>query len=165
MAASGNIYSVPFSVAATTSGAVDLIGILAPANSQVQLRELVLGAVSSGLTLTSGLQVDFFRGSTASSTSAAITPVNLKPQSGALSAGSSVTSPCATLVSTSSATLVRSQGWNFGYKNFHYCPEETRNCVQADVNQRLHIRVSTPPAAMTIAGTAVFSEIGRITNE
>jgi hypothetical protein len=72
----GNLYLVPFSVSASTAGATDVLTILAPTNSQVQLRELYLGAVSSAPP-TANLEVDVYRGSTGVSTGAAITPLNL----------------------------------------------------------------------------------------
>ena len=70
----GSIYSVPFTASVTTAGSFDLLGVLAPNNSQVVLRSLTLGAVSSAGTQASLVEIDIFRGSTASSTSAAITP-------------------------------------------------------------------------------------------
>ena len=42
----GSIYSVPFTASVTTAGSFDLLGVLAPNNSQVVLRSLTLGAPS-----------------------------------------------------------------------------------------------------------------------
>jgi hypothetical protein len=86
---------VPFTAAVTTAGSFDLFGLLAPTNSQVVLRGMSVGAVTTGATAGSVIEIDIFRGSTASSTSAAITPVQILPQSSPapLVAGSSVTGP------------------------------------------------------------------------
>jgi hypothetical protein len=64
---SGNLYKIPIAATLTTNP-YDAIGILAPNNSQVVLREL--GAVSTAQPLGATLQISIFRGSTASSTSA-----------------------------------------------------------------------------------------------
>ena len=42
----GNLYKIPFSASLTTNPC-DLVGILAPNNSQVVLREFIVGAVST----------------------------------------------------------------------------------------------------------------------
>ena len=76
----GAIYSVPFSIAVSTAGPVDLLGVLAPGNSVVVLRSLTIGAVSTGGTQASELDISIFRGSTALSTGATITPVQILPQ-------------------------------------------------------------------------------------
>ena len=88
----GNIFKIPFSATVTTNPA-DLVGILAPSNSQVVLREFIVGAVSTAQPQGQLFQISIFRGSTASSTSAAISPAQLMPQTSpaTLVAGSSVT--------------------------------------------------------------------------
>ena len=159
----GNLYLVPFSVAASTGGAVDVLTILAPSNSQVQLRELYLGAVSSAPP-TANLEVDVYRGSTGVSTGAAFTPLNLKPQTGVLTAGSSIAWPTTVPISTASSKLMFSSAWPIAYRAFHWCAEESAFALQADISQRMNIRVSTPPSAVTIVGTALIREIGRLTN-
>ena len=103
----GNLYKIPFTATLRTNP-YDLVGILAPNNSQVVLREFLVGAVSTSQPQGQLFQISIFRGSTASSTSAGITPMNILPQSSPapLVAGSSVTGPSSGLVSTASATLI-----------------------------------------------------------
>ena len=160
----GNFYTVPFSVAASTAGPIDLLTILAPSNSQVQLYELTIGAVSSSATTGINLEVDVYRGSTGASTGAAITPLNLKPQTGTAVAGSSVDGPTTVPISTASAKLLFSNSWPMAYRSFRYRAEDSALALQADISQRMNVRVSTPPLAVTIVGTAVLCEIGRLTN-
>ena len=44
----GSIYSVPFTASVTTAGSFDLLGVLAPNNSQVVLRSLDSGCCLVG---------------------------------------------------------------------------------------------------------------------
>ena len=128
----GNLYTVPFSVAASTAGAIDLLTILAPTNSQVQLYELTIGAVSSSVTAGINLEVDVYRGSTGASTGAAITPLNLKPQTGVVAAGSSVAGPTTVPISTASSKLMLSDSWPIAYRSFRYCAEDPSGHLAAD---------------------------------
>jgi hypothetical protein len=75
----GNLYKIPFTATLTTNPC-DVIGITAPNNSQVVLREFIVGAVLTAQPLGATLQISIFRGSTASSTSASFTPVQILPQ-------------------------------------------------------------------------------------
>ena len=164
----GSIYSVPFTASVTTAGSFDLLGVLAPNNSQVVLRSLTLGAVSSAGTQASLVEIDIFRGSTASSTSAAITPVQVLASTSPapLVAGSVVTGPSSGLVSTASATLLHRDSWSYAYQSYVYPPNPSdfTFLARCDVSQRLHVRMSVPDKAITVVGTAYLHEAGRLTN-
>ena len=151
----GSIYSVPFTASVTTAGSFDLLGVLAPNNSQVVLRSLTLGAVSSAGTQASQVEIDIFRGSTASSTSAAITPVQVLASTSPapLVAGSVVTGPSSGLVSTASATLLHRDSWSYAYQSYVYPPNPSdfTFLARCDVSQRLHVRMSVPDKAITVA--------------
>ena len=95
---------------------------------------------------------------------AAITPLNLKPQTGVVAAGSSVAGPTTVPISTASSKLMLSDSWPIAYRSFRSAPMNSALALQADISQRMNIRVSTPPSAVTIVGTAVLREIGRLTN-
>ena len=153
---SGNVYKCAFSTTALTTNPHDLIGILASSLSRVAIHEIVIGQPSTECAYDS-LGVQLLRGSTASSTSAAITPRHISGHSGAASAGSSVTLPCTTLVSTASAVLLHAEAFH-GNK---YCfrPDPCDRPV-LEISQRLHVRV-TAPSTTRLNGTVTFSEIGK----
>ena len=137
----GNTYSVSFSAALSTNPS-DLLNILAPAASQIVLRKLTLSAVTTAASAGVCLGLDIFRGSTSgASTSAAIVPVQMLPQSTPtpVAAGSSVSSPSSGLSSTSAATLVHRGGWPYSVREFNYEPHDTSLCARGDFNQPTHI--------------------------
>ena len=72
------------------------------------------------------MQVSIFRGSTASSTSAAITPVQILPQTSPAPcvAGSSVTGPSSGLVSMASATLIHTDSWSAAFQSYMYFQDD-----------------------------------------
>ncbi len=154
---SGSVFTASFRSTGLTAGTPhDFFGLLAPSDSKVRIREISINAVSSDQT---SIGVQLLRGSTASSTSAAISPVNLKGWSGAVAAGSSVTAPSSTVVSTASAVLLYA-GF-LDENSFCYCPEEIAAPILAE-SQRLHVR--TDDAAVSMQGTITFEEIGKVPN-
>ena len=162
----GNLYKIPFTATLTTNP-YDLVGILAPNNSQVVLREFIVGALSTAQPMGATMQVSIFRGSTASSTSAAITSVQILPQTSPAPcvAGSSVTGPSSGLVSTASATLIHTDSWSAAFQSYMYFQDDpAMRAPRCDVSQRLHVRLSAPSTALAVVGTATIEEIGRRTN-
>lgn len=151
----GQIFTAAFQTTALTTNPHDAIGILAPTNSRVMIHEIVLAQPSTEAP--DRLGVMLLRGSTASSTSAAITPRNNLGHALAPSAGSSVTLPCTTLVSTASAVLLAADA---AYDNrFRFRPEACdRPMIEA--GQRLHVRI-TAPSTTKLNGFVRFSEIGK----
>lgn len=156
----GPIYAASFSATALTTNAQDLFGVLAPATSRVAIREIKFGQYSDpGDAQAEMLSVLLIRGSTISSTSAAITPVNVKGWTGVPTAGSSVTLPCTTLASTASASLVHADTFNvMGGWRYYPVPEER---IVLEISQRLHVRITAPNDALTLNGTILFEEIGK----
>ena len=151
----GPIYTASFQTPALTTNAHDAIGILAPTNSRVVIHEIALAFPSSEAP--DRLGVHLLRGSTASSTSVAITPVHIHGWTGAPTAGSSVTLPCTTLVSTTSA--VRLQADAFWDNVWRFMPEPGMRPI-LEVSQRMHVRI-TAPSTPRLNGTLTFSEIGK----
>lgn len=109
-------------------------------------------------------QISIFRGSTASRTSATITPVQILPQTtpAPLVAGPIVTGPSSGLVSTASATLIHTDSWSAAFQSYWYCQQD--RAMRCDISQRLHVRLSAPSTALAVVGTATIEEIGRRTN-
>ncbi len=107
------------------------------------LRKLTIGVLSTAQTQGALFQISMFRGSTASSTSAAITPVQILPSTSPApcAAGSSVTAPSSGLVSTASATLLHTDSWSAAFQSYEYCPSDPAERVRADINGRLHVPV------------------------
>src|SRR5262249_6594970 len=138
-----------------TTNPFDAIGILAPTNSRVAIHEIALAVPSTEAPDRLGVQL--LRGSTISSTSVAITPRHIHGWTGAPTAGSSVTLPCTTLVSTTSAVrLVADAFWDNVWR---WTPEPMHRPI-LEVGQRLHVRLSAP-STTRMSGTITFSEIGR----
>lgn len=161
----GNVYSIPFASQAVSTNAFDLVGIYASTSpiSRVEIMSIDIAVISSAVSATPQLcQVQLLRGSTASSTSAAITPVNLKGWSGAPTAGSSATLPCSNVTSSASSVQIWADGFNAA-QGWHFPPyQEMTGLVRPVVasGQRLHLRLTAPSTAFTMTGTLTFREIG-----
>jgi hypothetical protein len=150
----GPIYTASFQTTSITTATCDVIGIKAPDNSRVCIHEIVAAQPSTDASDRFGVQL--LRGSTASSTSAAITPRNIWGWSGAPTAGSSVTQPSATLVSTTSAVLIYADAAHDNRWQYRPMPMDR---LILDAGQRLHVRI-TAPSTTKLNGTITFSEIG-----
>lgn len=162
--ANGPCFSANFNAVSLTTNPYDMFGILPPSNSRVQIVSILLGLQSTDNTKEQILGVQLLRGSTASSTSAGLTPVNMMGWSG-VSAGSSVTQPSSTLVSTASAVGLFQDVWNT--RDAWHFPRE--DCIPSEVlpildkSQRLHVRITAPSTGTTfsVTGSLQFREIGR----
>jgi hypothetical protein len=154
----GPIYTASFQTTALTTNPFDAIGILAPTNSRVCIHEISFG--QPGVAALDRLGVQVLRGSTISSTSVAITPRHIHGWTGAPTAGSSVTLPCTTLVSTTSAVLLAADA--FWDNVWRYMPEPAMRPI-LEAGQRMHVRLSAPSTAATgvLNGVLTFSEIGK----
>lgn len=151
----GPIYTASFQTTALTTNPHDAFGILPSTLSRVAIHEITLAQPTTEAPDRLGVQL--LRGSTASSTSAAITPRHIHGWSGAPTAGSSVTLPCTTLVSTASAVLVHADA--FFDNKWVWRPAPMDRPV-LDVSQRLHVRI-TAPSTTRLNGTIKFSELGK----
>lgn len=150
----GPVYTAAFASTDLAASAHDVLGLLAPANSRVRIDEIVLTLPSSDAT---NVGVQLLRGSTASSTGATITPRHIHGWSD-LSAGSSVTGPSATLVSTASAVAIYSDGTSQLRWAYKPAPDD-RPII--NMGQRLHVRISALSTGLRLNGAITFSEIGR----
>lgn len=155
----GPVYTASFTATALTTNPYDLFGLLPSTASQVLIHEITVGNISTG-PATEAVGMTLWRGSTASSTSAAITPRDIRGYTGTPTAGSSVTAPSSATVSTTSAVAVHSDSWVYGQRSWHYCPEPCERPLLA-LSQRLHLRMGAPAAAMSVQGTIKFSEPGK----
>jgi hypothetical protein len=151
----GPIYTASFQTTALTTNAHDVIGIAAPSNSRIAIHEITLAQPTTEASDRFGVQL--LRGSTASSTSAAITPRHIHGHTGTPTAGASVTRPCTTLVSTNSAVLLHADAAT--ENRWFYRPAPWDRPILT-TEQRLHVRI-TAPSTTRMNGTIVFSEIGK----
>ena len=159
--APGRLYAASFeATAVSTVGAFDLIGLTPSSSSRVVLHDIELSYLSTNVqTSEQILAISVYRGSTAASTSAAITPVNYKGHATAPAAVSAVTAPSSELVSTASASLLHIGVLDADGFRYNPWPE---NRPMLDVSQRLHVRVAVPAAAISVVGTLIFEEIGKL---
>lgn len=164
----GNIFVVPFATKAalTTAGPVDLFGFL-PSTSPISRGELLsinLSFSSSAVSQTpQALNLQLLRGSTAASTSAVITPANLRGWTGTQTdAGSSITGPSSGIVSTASAVSIWSDSVNtaIGYLFPPYQEETGLVRPVLASGQRLHLRLDTPQVALVANGSFTYRLIG-----
>jgi hypothetical protein len=154
----GPIYTASFAAVSMTTNPADVFGILASTLSRVRVISVELGAQSSA-PVAQMLGVQVWRGSTASSTSAAITPTNIEGHTGALSAGSSVTQPSSGIVSTTSAVSLFANSWHLDDQNWKWEPCQS---PILEKSQRMHVRVTAPSTTTSIYGTLTFEEMGKI---
>lgn len=153
----GQMYTAAFAAVSMSTNPTDVFGILASSNSKVRVHEIRLGMQSSG-PVNQVLGVQILRGSTASSTSAAITPTYIDGSTLATVAVSSVTQPSSGLVSTASAALIYADSWHLHDDPWTYCPKRVGDL---ETSQRLHVRVTAPSTTTVIYGTMTFEETGK----
>ena len=154
------VYTAAFISAALTTNPYDIVGILASSQTRVVIHKLEVG-IQDATPISEDLGVSFLRGSTASSTSASITPTNIEGWSGVPTAASSVTGPSSGLVSTASASLIYALGWHHQDDLLIYEPRERQDRFILAPSQRLHVRITAPSSAIALYGTLTFSEIGK----
>jgi hypothetical protein len=159
---SGPVYHFAFeNVTLSTAGPSDLFCITAPSNSRVVVREIRLGQFSEfGDAQSELLSLRFLFGSTSVSSGATVTGANVQRHTGAPSAGSSVLAPSTTVASSASAAGGLADSWNVA-GGWYYKPEIVERPVLAP-GTRFALRQSTPNDAVSLNGTIVLQEIGRI---
>lgn len=159
---SGPVYTASFTATAlTTAGNPDLWCLTAPSSSKVVIREIRFGQYSDfGDAEAEILSVMLLTGSTAASGGSAITARNVKGHTGAASAGSSVVGPSTTLASTASAVVRLADVANVA-AGWWYRPDVPERIV-LEPSARLAVRLGTPNDALTINGTLIFQEIGKL---
>lgn len=158
---SGPVYTAPFSAIALTTNAHDLWCLTASSSSRVVVREIRIGQYTEfGDAQAELLSLTVLTGSTAPSSGTAITPRNVQGHTGAPSADSSVIGPSATLASTTSAVARFADAWNVA-AGYLYAPLPAERLV-LNPSQCMVIRMTAPNDALTMNGTLVFQEIGKV---
>jgi len=159
--ASGPVFTAPFSATTLTTNPIDLWCVTASTDSRVVIREIRLGQYSEfGDAQAELLSLEMLSGSTAPSSGTAITPINVASHSGAPTAGSAVVGPSTTLASTTSAALRWADTWNVA-AGLLYAPVPPERMI-LEPGQNYVLRMSAPADAMTINGTLLFQEIGKV---
>lgn len=155
------IYVATFA-AVEVSAAQDVFEIVAPADSRVAIREIRLGQYSDvGDAAAEMLSVRIIRGYTTSgSGGSSVTPVNLAPESGALAASSTVEANNTTVALNGTGVVLLADSFNIA-GGFRYYPVPDER-IQVGVSQRLVVRITAPTDALTMSGTLVFEEIGKM---
>jgi hypothetical protein len=158
---SGPVFTAPFSAQTLTTNPIDLFCVVASSLSRVVIREVRLGQYTEfGDAQAELLSLTMMVGSTAGSSGTAITPRNVKTHTGAPTAGSSVTGPSTTLASTTSVNVHWADSWNVAAGLLYSPLPPERMVIQP--GEIFNLRMSAPADAMTLNGTLVFQEIGKV---
>jgi len=156
------VFHIPIASAAlSTAGAWDLCGVTAQSSGRLELLGIDLVIASTQFANGSGIALQFLRGSTGLSTGAAILPRNVKGWSGASTAFFGATGPSSTPVSTASAVSVYAGSFDFRGR-FQYRPMSREERLILTLSQPLHIRTTTPQIAVSINGTIVVQDVGKV---
>jgi hypothetical protein len=154
------IYFAPFSAIAV-SAAQDLWEVVAPADSFVVIRQVRFGQYSDagdaaaellGVTMARGYTVSGSGGST-------ITPINRSSITGALASGSTVERNNTTQANTTGG-VVWAESWNV-QASFLYLPDKDERLL-IQPSERFVVSITAPADSITMNGTLVFEEIGRM---
>lgn len=106
------------------------------------------------------LSLTLMRGSTSVGAGWTVTPRNVRGHAGAPIAGTAVSPPSTTLASTDSAALMLADAWNVAAGWWFNPPAAERPVIEPA--QTILLRMSAPADAMTINGTLVFQELGKV---
>jgi len=157
----GPVYTVPFSAQALTTNENDLFCLVASTDSRVVIREIRLGQYTEfGDAQAELLSLTMMVGSTEESSGTGITPRNVKTHTGAPTADSSVVGPSTTLASTTSANVHWADSWNVA-AGLLYSPLPPERLV-IQPGEIFNLRMSAPADTLTMNGTLVFQEIGKV---
>jgi hypothetical protein len=158
---SGPVYTAPFSATTLTTNPIDLFCVVASSLSRVVIREVRLGQYTEfGDAQAELLSLTMMVGSTEESTGTAISSLNVKTHTGASTAASLVVGPSTNLASTGSANVHWADSWNVA-AGLLYSPLPPERIV-VQPGERFNVRMSAPADALTLNGTLVFQEIGKV---
>ena len=155
------IYVATFA-AVVVSAAQDVFEIVAPASSRLTIREIRLGQYSDpGDAEAEMLSVQIIRGYTTSgSGGSAVTPVNFSPVSGAASPVATVERNNTTVAQDGTGAVLLADTFNvMGGWRYYPVPEER---IEVGVSQRLVVRITAPADSLTMNGTMVYEEVGKV---
>ena len=155
------IFSATFSAVAVTL-AQDVFEITAPSNSRVSIREIRIGQYTDfGDAAAEILSLTVMRGHTTSGSGGTTqTKANLRGHTGAAAAGSVVEANNTTVASGGSPATLIADVFNIAAGWWYYPPEEER--IILEPSQRLVVRISAPVDSITLNGTLLFEEIGKV---
>lgn len=155
----GNVFTASFTASLATTDPRDLCSILASSLSRVQVYEICIGIVSTGITEAQNIGIQLLRGSTAAAVGSAIPVTNHVGWSAAPSAGSSCSGNSTALGSTASAVQLHADVTQAGRYCYKPWPDYAPILEKA---QRLHVRGTGPSAQpITVHGSITFAEIGQ----
>lgn len=159
--ADGPIFAATFSAVAVTA-AQDVFEITAPSTSKVLIREIRLGQYSdAGDAQAELLSVLIQRGYTVSgSGGSSSTPAKFRGHTGAPSAASTVEMNNTTVANTGSAVTLLADTFNVQAGWRYYPAPEDRIVIEPGVI--LVVRITAPADSLTMNGTLVFQEIGKV---
>lgn len=155
------IFVATFAAVAVTA-AQDVFEIVAPASSRLLIREIRLGQYSDpGDAQAEMLSVQIIRGYTTSgSGGASVTPVNFSPVSGAASPLATVERNNTTVAQDGTGAVLLADTFNvMGGWRYYPVPEER---IEVGVSQRLVVRITAPADSLTMNGTMVYEEVGKV---
>ena len=155
------IFVATFAAVAVTA-AQDVFEIVAPATTRLTIREIRLGQYSDpGDAQAEMLSVQIIRGYTTSgSGGASVTPVNFSPVSGAASPVATVERNNTTVAQDGTGAVLLADTFNvMGGWRYYPVPEER---IEVGVSQRLVVRITAPADSLTMNGTMVYEEVGKV---
>lgn len=157
----GPMYAVVLTSAAlSTANSWDALQISADSSARLEIVGFDLQVASTQFASGSQLTLRLLRGSTAASTGASISPVNVKGHPSPPSAAFTVTGPSSGLTSTASAAVVWGSAFDANGK-LTYRSESREERISLTLGQRLNFRTNTPQIPVTITGSVLLSETGR----
>jgi len=158
---SGPVFTAPFSAQTLTTNDQDLFCLTASTDSRVVIREIRLGQYTEfGDAQAELLSLTMMVGSTAASSGTAITPRNVKTHTGAPTAASAVLGPSTGLSSTASANVHWADSWNVAAGLLYSPLPPERMVIQP--GEIFNLRMTAPADTLTLNGTLVFQEIGKV---
>ena len=157
----GNLFAVTFSAVAV-SAAQDLFELVAAASSKLVLREVRLGQYSDfGDAAAELLSVLIIRNYTTSgSGGSAFTPLPFNGISGARVAVTTAEINNTTVATAGTPETMVADSFNIATGWLYRPPADER--IILEPSKRLVVRVTVPADALTMNGTLIFEEIGKI---
>jgi hypothetical protein len=144
------------STALSTAGAHDLVSLVSSANARCELVEIALAQATSAPV---SFGVEIWRGSTSAPGGSAIVPTPLPGWPAERAAASGCNANASATMSTASAVRLYSGAFENDSGKFVYRPDPAPTLA---LNQRLHVRLGTPPSAVPVAVSLTFKETGKI---
>ena len=155
------IFAATFAAVAVTA-AQDVFEITAAASTRVALREIRLAQYSDAADAQAEmLSIQIMRGHSASgSGGSSVTPANVNGWTAAPAAASAVEANNTTVASSGSPVTLLADSFNV-MGGFRYYPVPDERII-VEAGQRLVVRITAPADSLTMNGTIVFEELGKM---